>query len=293
MQRAGVSIVAISNDDVEALADFAQAHAITYPLIADVDSVVIKRLGILNTLIPEEEAEFHGIPFPGTYIVDADGVVIDKFFENSLAFRPGPEQLLRAALGETIERGEAPDPVDEVAIRAYLDGPSLAPGLVREIVIELVLPVGAHVYGEPVPEGMVATSAWLDEQDGLIVFDARLPPTGTLRLESGEELNIYTDGASGHAESRSSIVEIRIPVTFAGNIGSTGDGATLTVTGSVRFQTCDDVTCSIPQRSGFRVVIPVVPVIVGDFGKETPRTRPMNGRIHMQRLLERRNRPQS
>jgi peroxiredoxin len=47
-----VGLAAISYDPVEVLAAFASQHTITYPLLSDVGSVVIKRFGILNP-VPE------------------------------------------------------------------------------------------------------------------------------------------------------------------------------------------------------------------------------------------------
>ena len=50
-REAGVKLYAISYDDVEALATFADAYGIGYPLLSDVDSAVIRRYGILNTVL--------------------------------------------------------------------------------------------------------------------------------------------------------------------------------------------------------------------------------------------------
>ena len=80
MREAGVRLYAISYDDPEALADFAAAHGIEYPLLADPEAEVIRSFGILNTLIPPEEAEYFGIPFPGAYVTDHQGIVVAKFF---------------------------------------------------------------------------------------------------------------------------------------------------------------------------------------------------------------------
>jgi peroxiredoxin len=61
------------------LARFANNHQITFPLLSDKDSVVIRRYGILNTNIPPTHT-FYGIPFPGEYLVAPDGRVADKVF---------------------------------------------------------------------------------------------------------------------------------------------------------------------------------------------------------------------
>ena len=96
---AGISVFALSYDEVDALADFREAYDITYPLLSDPDSAVIRQFGILNTLIAEDDHPWFGIPFPGSFIVNADGVITHKFFEHNLALRTGPETLLRGGHG--------------------------------------------------------------------------------------------------------------------------------------------------------------------------------------------------
>jgi len=37
---------------------------LTFPLLSDAGSVLIKRYGILNTTVPESNQQSYGIPFP-------------------------------------------------------------------------------------------------------------------------------------------------------------------------------------------------------------------------------------
>ena len=99
-EAAGIAVYALSYDEPDALRDFRKAHQITYPLLSDPDSKVISDFGILNTLIDPDDHPWYGIPYPGTYVTHAIGVITHKFFDNNLAVRVGPEQLLRAANGE-------------------------------------------------------------------------------------------------------------------------------------------------------------------------------------------------
>ena len=77
MQKAGLGVAAVSYDSNATLKRFADAHQITYPLLSDPGSGVIRKFGILNTNIPEGNM-FYGIPFPGDYLLAADGTVKDK-----------------------------------------------------------------------------------------------------------------------------------------------------------------------------------------------------------------------
>ncbi len=83
----GLGACSISYDAVDVLATFAGRKGITIPLLSDPDSAVIRRFGLLNTTIPVDNARDYGIPNPGTFLVDAQGVVRGKYFEEQFAHR--------------------------------------------------------------------------------------------------------------------------------------------------------------------------------------------------------------
>ena len=51
LREQGLGVAAISYDSEEVLADFSQRRGITFPLLSDDDSEVIKAFGILNTIL--------------------------------------------------------------------------------------------------------------------------------------------------------------------------------------------------------------------------------------------------
>ena len=103
-REAGLGVAAISYDPPETLAAFARAQQISFPLLSDAGSATIRRYGILNPL-PElalagaddpalkadlqryvsvsvrRAAFMAGMAFPGTFIVDRQGRVTSRFFE--------------------------------------------------------------------------------------------------------------------------------------------------------------------------------------------------------------------
>jgi peroxiredoxin len=108
-RETGVKLYAISYDDRHALAAFADNYGIDYPLLSDVGSAVIRRYGILNTEIRPGDLPAYGVPFPGTYVTDEKGVVIEKFFHDSYKKRDSAETLIDAALGKVLaERRRRP-----------------------------------------------------------------------------------------------------------------------------------------------------------------------------------------
>lgn len=244
-------------------------------MLSDPDSEIIKRFGILNTLVEADEHPWYGIPFPGSYVVDADGVIIDKFFEGNLAFRANADQLRRAATGEKIVLPPA-KPSSEVTIDVSFDGTELAVGVVRDLVVTFQVPEGQHLYGEPVPEGLVATSITLDQTDELIAREAKLPPTKPHTLAgTGETLHIFEGD-----------VVARLPITHNGKTWVVGD-RDLRVSGTVRWQACDDQVCHLPKSQTFEVAIPLKGANTQKM-QRTEGSNEMDFQRHFKRMIERR-----
>ena len=93
---AGVTVVAISYDAVDVLAKFAKNQKITYALLSDPDHKTIEAYGLLNK---EVSGKFEGIPYPGTIIVDKDGVIRAKLFFEGYAKRHTGEDIVKAVKG--------------------------------------------------------------------------------------------------------------------------------------------------------------------------------------------------
>jgi len=85
--------VGISYDNVEILKRFAARKLITFPLLSDAGSKTIDAYGIRNKEAPERVS---GIPYPGTFIVDAKGVIRAKLFLDGYKERHLPEAALEA-----------------------------------------------------------------------------------------------------------------------------------------------------------------------------------------------------
>lgn len=280
-RTAGVRLYALSYDEPDALADYAKAHDTTFTMLSDPDSEVIRSFGILNTLIPPDEHPWYGLPFPGSYVIDADGTIVAKFFEHNFAVRSGPEQLLAAALGQEFE---VPDPSSEgpggrVSADVQIDGDRLPMGVTRQIVATLRVPVGQHLYSEPVPDGLVAAAIELGDLDGILSYELVAPPTSPLTLTgSGETLQVYEGD-----------VVLRLPVTQnARKMQKDDEGRFVTISGRVRWQACDDAECFLPESMPFSFRVEAGFPVLGDMGPGVGRVPAMNGAQHFQRLIDRR-----
>jgi hypothetical protein len=279
---AGAKVYVLSYDDIEALADFKAAHEAKFTMLSDPSSDVIRSFGILNTLIAEDDHPWFGIPYPGVYVTDNDGIIIEKFFENNYAVRPGPEQLLAAVKGEEVILEARTDENAEVIVEVEFEGDSLPIGITRQVVARFSVPKGMHLYDGPVPEGLVAASIELDEHlEGIVAYTPISPQARSLTLTGdGHTLEVY-DGD----------VVIRLPVAQNGRaIEKDDDGRWVSISGNVRWQACDNETCDLPQAQRFSFRVPAAFTVMADMGPGEGRVPSMNGAAHFQELTARRQR---
>lgn len=247
---------------------------------------MIRQFGILNTLIKEDDHPWFGIPFPGTYVINAEGVITHKFFENNLALRASPEQLLRAVRGKTISDSSTDTRPANTAKQASaeptiaLDGDHLAVSVMRDLVVSFDVPVGRHLYASPAPEGMVAASVELETLPKLVQRPTQVPASHEHHMTATGESFAVHDGR----------VEFRIPLTVNGNVASnTDDTPTLTVRGKVSWQMCDDEVCDVPRKEHFELTLPVQGAVVSELGAKPDGKliKAMNGKAHFQKLATR------
>lgn len=89
-----VQVVAISFDPVADLAYIAESRKITFPLLSDPESEVIKEFHLLNTGAIEKSV---GSAYSGTVLVDQDGVIRAKLFHDAVFERHSAADILKAA----------------------------------------------------------------------------------------------------------------------------------------------------------------------------------------------------
>jgi len=258
---AGINIYAISYDSQAQLKKFAERYGITFDLLSDDDSTVIKRFGILNTLIRPDDAmaeRFYGIPWPGTYVVDSQGVVTEKFFQRHYATRDSAGSLLHSALGKVLIPKESPQAVhqdERLKITAFLGDEDLKLEYTSRIYVRIELAEGLHIYGEPLPEGFVATTVKVEETKGLRAGKPVYPKTTPKEFEGLDAtLNIYEG-----------IVDIAIPVTATKEVRNWGQKRTqdsLGVDLVVRYQACTESVCHVPRTEELTLEIPLAEVML-------------------------------
>lgn len=97
-----MKVVGISYDSVEVLKGFADKQKITFPLLSDPESKTINAYALKNKEAAGKKfgkVDLDGVPYPGTYLVDKDGVVRAKLFVDGYKERHSVEELVKAAAG--------------------------------------------------------------------------------------------------------------------------------------------------------------------------------------------------
>jgi peroxiredoxin len=173
LKRDGLGLAAVSYDAVPVLADFSKRRHITYPLLSDAGSVVIRRYGILNTTVPESSRQAYGIPFPGTFILNPQGVVTARFFEQAYEERNSVGSLL-VRLGEGIDVPATKISSPQIQITSYATDQTVALGTHFSLVLDITPGPLMHVYA-PGVVGYKAIGLTIRAQPGMLIREARYP----------------------------------------------------------------------------------------------------------------------
>jgi len=249
LERAGVMLFGLSYDAVETLAGFADKRGITFPLLSDVGSHTISRLGLLNRYVAEQHAfygvavrdEHHGIPYPGIFVLDEHGVVVAKHFEQSYRVRPTAALVREYALGAPAEapRDGVALQSDGVYIRAWTDAPMYRPYQRVRLHMRLDLAPGTHVFGAPIPDGYVPLRFEVEPLDGLTVGSAALPTAKAFRIDGLDEQFTVYEGS----------IDALLPMLFTKNLGPTH------VNLRVAYQACTSTVCWPPAEMRLDVTL--------------------------------------
>jgi hypothetical protein len=246
-----LGLCSISYDSVEILRDFADRRRITFPMLADPDSAIIRRFGLFNDTIDPTSRDY-GIPHPGTFLVDVEGVVRQKFFEGHYINRMPVATLM-------VRMGKAAPPAESQGIRRleYLEVHTagteerLYPGNVFTLFVDVHPKPGVHVYapGSTDYQGLRVT---LEENPYVKVGMVQYAPAETLTLPLlGEALPVYSrpvrvsiDAALPSRQDLAPLLE---------------SGAPLLIRGTIQLQACDDRACWPPQAFPLEWRFPVLP----------------------------------
>ena len=238
-ERRGYRLAALTYDSPAVLRHFAERVGITYLLLSDPDSDVIRAFGILNETVPESHP-FYGIPNPGQYLIDAEGRVEAKFFEEKYSNRFTPGSVLVRSLG-----GDGSAPRSEARTKYLTVSTSASDAIVRggnriSLLIEVDLRPKMHVYA-PGVEDYIPIDWSMETVKGVETYRAAYPEPELLHLAAIDEIvPVY----SGRFRIVTDIL-LGKPDDLKGLTDTNGD---LVLKGTFRYQACDDKLCYLPDE---------------------------------------------
>lgn len=238
----------MSYDSVDVLAGFAEKRGITYPLLSDEGSGAIRSLGLFNQHVAEQHAHYgvrgaddnDGFPYPGTFVLDEMGVVIDKQFEQSYRVRPAGAALVQTSLGYSVAGGVRAQ-ADSGELRATVStgSPTYRPYQRLSLNLDLRVAPGLHIYGQPIPPGYTPVTVDVPPLEGMEVGQLKLP---TPRRFSGSGLDEEFYTYEGDVRGSLSIV-------LAKNLGD------VTLNLMLRYQACGDRFCNPPAALALELAL--------------------------------------
>ena len=169
LRQKGLGLATISYDSPQVLSEFTKKHGITFPMLSDAGSATITRYGILNTVVEEAlgpngkdpavladlqryatggqaSERLRGIPFPGTFMLDRQGRVTARFFEDYYWERNTVSNIMLR-----LDTGSSPVTATHVSteqleLNAYPSDASVAPGTRFSLAVDIAPKRGIHIY---------------------------------------------------------------------------------------------------------------------------------------------------
>ena len=238
LREEGFGLAGISYDSVAVLENFAARRKITYPLLSDPESKVIRSFGILNEQV--QQAMQAGIPYPGTFVVDAEGRVIAKYFEKDYRQRYSVSGILADRFGKDVGAFSSEQKLDFFQLTPAASDRIVRGGQHIVLSLEVRLKPGYHVYAPgvkkdyiPIRWDMALSDGWKSgipsypqARNEMVAGDPDLAPVYSGRFRIIRELVF---GAESQLKP----------------LG--GSNAEITVKGTFRYQACTEKLCFPPQ----------------------------------------------
>ena len=239
----------MSYDSVETLKAFADRQNITFPLLSDQGSKTIAAWGLLNR---EATGRTAGIPHPGTFIIDRQGIVRSRFFEQAYQERSTATSILTRlgldAGGDVREITGA-----QAGFRLSASDAKVAPGERVTLRIDVTPGSRMHVYA-PGELGYIPIALTLDATpDVRVVHPMVYPEPGTYYFAPLKEtVKVYE-------QPFRLLQDVTLALTPSLRQRATA-GETLRLSGTLEYQACDDKVCYRPQTVPVEWTMTLVPL---------------------------------
>jgi hypothetical protein len=261
LDERGIKLVTISYESQDILRGFTERNDITFTMLSDTESEVIERFDLLNP-VPEwvgidggvtpenREAvetfvsvvgpnpEWAGIAFPGTFILDSDGMVLERHFQDFYIERNTIASVL-VRLGEDIDPVEATEvSTPQFDLTTYSTNPALAVGNRFTLVLDFEPGEDMHIYAPGAADYRVVALD-IEPMPYLDIMPMAYPESESYYFEPFDEtVPVYLEPFTLLQE-----------VILKGDLESQGSlrgQESLTINGTLEYQACDENVCYSP-----------------------------------------------
>lgn len=250
IRRQGLGLVAITYDPPETLKRFADTRGITFPLLSDPGSATIRRYGLFNTTV-DPQTRAYGIPHPGTFILDAKGVVTARFFEDAYQERYTAATIL-ATMGVSPPGTPITARTAHLGLSATISDAIAAPGHRLSIVAEVTPRPAMHLYA-PGKHDYQVVQLTIDPQPWLRAHDTVYPASEIYYFKPlDERVEVYSKPF--RLQRDFTLLATPEMQKLLGSMPSA------TITGALEYQACDDRTCFNPARVPLSFTVTLKPL---------------------------------
>lgn len=262
LRSKGLGLAVISYDPPEIMAAFSRQRGITFPLLSDVGSETITRYGLLNTVAIEAtgpnakdpaiaedvktfvsvvgaRAQMAGMAFPGTFILDRNGRVKSRFFEDFYVERNTTASIM-AQIGTAPPVAGTKVSGGQLDLTTYPSDSAVAPGNRFTVILDVAPHRGMHVYA-PGASGYRVVTLTLERQPFVRVLPMTYPASQIYFFKPlNERVPVYEKPFTLLQE----IVLEGSPEAQAALRGK----ETITIKGALAYQACDPTVCFNPAE---------------------------------------------
>jgi peroxiredoxin len=231
----GINVVGVSYDTPQVLTAFTQRKSITYPLLSDSSSKLIDAFGIRNV---EATGAQVGIPVPGYYLINKQGIIEKRFFEDGYINRLTANNVYQNVFGDVALPQPVRDlPSPHVELTTMQSDKDVTPGELVRLVVTITPDRDTHVYARGAEKDhYIVASPTLDPSNLYSVRPTAYPQPEMMHFpESNETEPVYT-GKTILDTSVAAVVNRETLATFAKD-------PALYITGSLEYQACTSKVC--------------------------------------------------
>ena len=252
-KKLGLGVAALSYDSVEVLKDFATRKQITFPLLSDPESKIIRAFGLLNDIDYPVGNFAHGVPFPGTFVTDGNGVIQSRFFEKAYSERRTAASILASA-GETTAGAASEFRNDQFMLRMSSSNDTVAPGHRVTLALDFEMARNMHAYA-PGNHSYRPLTLSLDPNPFVVPHDLVPPKSQPYTFKPLKEtVPVYT--------GRFRVLQ---DVTATGPMAAMQEllkspSPTIEITGTLGYQVCSDSVCYAPAKIPVKWTLKLIPL---------------------------------